>query len=167
MVYIYDNFKECNPHPQQKRVGDCVKRAIVIASEINYHDIAIMLNRFKKETHTRKFNNSDNWKPFVEEVLLGEKNKGDMQHEFYGRRYTVKEWASYWYDDKAILRCSHHLVATKGGYYYDTWDSGDKGVYIAYFIPSYERIVEHIKKNFPKLCKGLTLERCRLRVNLL
>jgi hypothetical protein len=159
-------FQQTNPHPQGKLVGDCVKRAITIASEINYHDIAIMLNRFKKETGCHKFNNSDNWKPFVEQVLLGRKNKGDMRTEFYGRRYTVDDWARYWDSDKAILRLSHHLVATKNGNYYDTWNCGSKSVYIAYFIPSYEKIVEHIKKNFPKLCKGLTLERYKTRVRI-
>lgn len=161
------NYRNCNPHPQGKNVGDCVKRAITIASEINYHDIAIMLNRFKKETRTHKFNNGDNWKPFVEQVLLGEKNQGDMQHEFYGHRYTVSDFARYWDNCKSILRCSKHIVATKDGYFYDTWDSGFKGVYIAYFIPSYETIVENIKKNFPWLCKGLTLERYRVRFSLL
>lgn len=162
-------FQQTNPHPQGKLVGDCVKRALTIASEINYHDIAIMLNRFKKETGCSKFNNNDNWKPFVEQVLLGRKNKGDMQHEFYGKRYTVDDWARYWDGDKSILRLSHHLVATKYGDYYDTWNCGYKSVYIAYFIPSYEKIVAHIRKNFPKLCKGLTLEKhkCRVKVELL
>ena len=160
-------FKETNPHPQGKWVGDCVKRAITIASEINYHDIAIMLNRFKNEKGLSKFNNEDNWKPFVEQVLLGRKNQGDMQHEFYGRRYTVDDWARYWDSDKAILRVSKHLVATMNGNYYDTWDCGNKGVYIAYFIPTYEQIVENIRTNYPKLCKGLTLERYVRRVRLI
>ena len=53
------NFKRTNPHPQGLRVGDCVKRACVLASGINYHDIAIMLNRYKKETGSVKFNGND------------------------------------------------------------------------------------------------------------
>jgi len=55
-------FVKTNPHPQGKLVGDCVKRAITIASEINYHDVAIMLNRFKKESGGSKFNSNENWK---------------------------------------------------------------------------------------------------------
>ena len=162
-------FKLTNPHPKGKLVRDCVKRAITIASEINYHDVAIMLNRFRDISGGNKFNSNENWRPFVEQVLLGRKNKGDMQHEFYGRRYTVDDWARYWENDKSILRVSKHLVATMNGNYYDTWDSGRKGVYIAYFIPSYEKIVENIRKNFPKLCKGLTLERYvrRTRIELM
>ena len=152
-------FKFTNPHPQGKRVGDCVKRACCLASGINYHDIAIMLNRYKKETGCSKFNNSDNWKSFVENVLLGKKDKDDMQHAFYGRRYTVDDYARYWDEETAILRCSHHIVCVKDGDYLDTWDSGEKGVYIAYVMMPYEAIVAHIRANHPKLCKGLELSR--------
>ena len=159
-------FKFINPHPQGLRVRDCVKRACCLASEINYHDIAIMLNRYRTESGGKHFNSTDNWKPFVENVLLGAKNKGDMQHEFYGHRYRVCDWAKYWDNSVCILRVSKHLVATRYGYYLDTWDSGDKGVYIAYFMPPYEKIVEHIKKNYPKLCKGLTLEREKICISL-
>lgn len=148
-MFVFDN-----PHPEQKRVGDCIKRSIVIATGINYRDITIMLNRWKKLSGDR-----DYWKSFIETVLGGHKNKGDMQHEFYGRRYTVKEFASYWNPKTAILRCAGHLVTCKNGDYYDTWDSGEKGVYIAWFIDDYVKIVNRIESVFPKLCKGLTLER--------
>jgi hypothetical protein len=152
-------FKFTNPHPEQKLVGDCVKRACVIASEINYHDIAIMLNRYRKESGGSKFNSNENWKPFIENVLCGVKDSDDMQHAFEGHRYTVADYAETWVPHRCILRCSKHLVACKYGDYYDTWDSGNKGVYIAYMLPRYEQIVEHIRKHYPKLCKGLTLEK--------
>lgn len=152
-------FKFTNPHPQGKRVGDCVKRACCLASGINYHDIAIMLNRFKKETSGDSYNSNKNWKPFIEKVLLGKKDTDDMRFAFYGHRYTVNDYAKYWDEETAILRCSKHLVACKDGDYLDTWDSGDKGVYIAYVMPSYEVIVKHIKEKYPKLCKGLSLEK--------
>lgn len=155
-------FKFTNPHPQGKRVGDCVKRACCLASEINYHDIAIMLNRFKKESGCSKFNNSDNWKPFVEKILCGVKDSDDMRFAFEGHRYTVKDYAETWVPHRCILRCSKHLVCCKYGDYLDTWDSGEKGVYIAYMLPKYESIINHIKTNYPKLCKGLTLERIHL-----
>lgn len=153
------NFKFTNPHPKGIRTGDCVKRACSLGSGINYHDISIMLNRFKKDTGMSKYNNNDNWKPFVENVLLGKKDKDDMLHAFYGRRYRVWEYAKYWDEETAILRCSKHLVCCKDGNYLDTWDSGDKGVYIAYIMPTYDTIVKHIRNNYPKLCKDLTLEK--------
>lgn len=152
-------FKFTNPHPEQKLVGDCVKRACCLASGINYHDIAIMLNRFRKESGGSKFNSNENWKPFIEKVLLGKKDSDDMRYAFYGHRYTVSDYARYWDEETAILRCSKHLVCCKNGDYLDTFNSGNKGVYIAYVIPSYEVIIANIKKNYPKLCKGLTLEK--------
>ena len=153
-MYIFTN-----PHPQGKRVGDCVKRACCLASEINYHDIAIMLNRYRKISGGSKYNNNENWKPFIEEVLLGVKDSDDMRFAFEGHRYTVADYAETNIPHRCILRCSKHLVACKYGNYYDTWNSGDKGVYIAYMLPRYEQIIVHIKKHYPKLCKGLSLER--------
>lgn len=159
------NFKRVNPHPQGKRVGDCVKRACVLASEINYHDIAIMLNRYKKETGAIKFNGNDNWRKFIINVLLG-CDMGNMQYANHGHRFQVWEFAKY-RNSKAIVQCANHVVAIDGkGNYLDSWDSGEKSIYKAYGIPSYETIVEHIKKNYPKLCKGLTLERYKQRFTL-
>lgn len=162
MVERY-NFKRVNPHPQCLIVGDCVKRACVLASGINYHDIAIMLNRFRKETGAKKFNTNDNWRQFIIKVLKGY-DCGNMQYAYHGHRYKVYEFAGYCHN-KAIVQCSKHLVAIDGeGNYLDSWDSGDKSIYKAYTLPVYEKIVEHIKKNYPKLCKGLTLERYRIRI---
>lgn len=156
-MYIFTN-----PHPQGKRVNDCVKRACCLGSGINYHDIAIMLNRWKKETGCSKFNSNDNYKSFIKDILMGWKITKDMRYIDNGHRYTVEDFASDHYDTTHILRCAGHLVTSKNGDYLDTWDSGYKSVYIAYLMPRYEIIVNHIKNNYPKLCKGLTLERIKL-----
>lgn len=154
-------LKRINPHPQGLRVGDCVKRACVLASEINYHDIAIMLNRFKKETGATRFNNNDNWRQFIIKVLCGS-DQGNMQYINHGHRFLVKDYARYC-RSRAIVQCSKHIVAIDGqGNYMDTWDSGEKSIYKAYHIPSYDAIVHHIKTNYKKLCKGLTLERYKV-----
>lgn len=150
-----NNFVFCNPHPQGKMVADCVKRAIVVASEINYHDVAIMLNRYRATTGSKKFNNRDNWKDFVVNVLGGNDN-GNMQYANCGQRFQVIDYARHVHG-KAIVQCSHHIVACKKGNFYDTWNSGEKSIYKAWGIPSYECIVERIKTKYSKLCKGLTL----------
>lgn len=147
-----------NPHPQGKLVGDCVKRACCLASGINYHDIAIMLNRYRKISGGTKYNSNENWRSFIENVLMGQKDPNDMRFACNGHRWTVEDYAGYHYH-RYILRCSKHLVACVYGDYLDTWDSGDKGVYIAFELPNYIIIINHIRKNYPQLCKGLTLER--------
>lgn len=153
MAFVFEN-----PHPQQKRVGDCVKRACTLASEINYHDIAIMLNRFRKETGARRFNSDYNWRYFIEKVLLG-CDLGNLQYANQGHRFTIEEFARH-RKSKAIVQASKHIVAINGkGDYLDTWGSGYKSIYKAWGIPSYEIIVAHIRANYKKLCKGLTLAR--------
>lgn len=156
------NFKRVNPHPQGLRVGDCVKRACVLASGINYHDIAIMLNRFRKETGAKKFNSDYNWREFIIKVLHG-CDFGNMQYANHGHRFQVWEFAKTC-KSKAIVQCANHLVAIDGeGHYLDSWDSGEKSIYKVWAIsPFYEAIVEHIRKEYPKLCKGLTLERYKI-----
>lgn len=148
-----------NPHPLGKNAKDCVKRACVLASGINYHDMAIMLNRYRKISGGEKFNSNKNYKQFIEKVLLGRKDPNDMQHAFEGHRYTVEDYADYNHTKSAILRCSKHLVACRYGDYMDTWDSGYKGVYIAWILPNTTTIISHIKKNYSQLCKGLNLKR--------
>lgn len=106
-------FVFTNPNPRgTKHAGDCVKRACCIGSGINYHDIEIMLNRFKKETGCSKYNSNGNWKPFVEKVLMGLKMGEDMRFIDCGHRFTVEDFSETYYDT-CILRCAGHLVACK------------------------------------------------------
>lgn len=155
-------YRNVNPHPQGKRTRDCVKRALCLGSEINYHDIAIMLNRYRKETHAKAYNYDENWRPFIVKVLLGV-DLGNLQYANHGHRYKVYEFAKQ-RNTRAICQVANHLVAVNGeGDYLDTWNSGEKSIYKAYGLPSYEVIVSHIKTNYKKLCKGLTLERQKMR----
>lgn len=158
-----DTFIFMNPHPEGKRVSDCVKRACSLASGIDYHDIAIMLNRFRKETGARRFNSDDNWRQFIIRVLLG-KDNGNMQYANGGHRFTVDEFAAR-HGRRAILQVAGHVVAIDGeGHYLDTWHSGYKSIYKAYDIPEREAIVKNIRDNFPALCKGLNLGAVTIRI---
>lgn len=151
-------FIKENPHPQNKRVGDCVKRACVLASGINYHDIAIMLNRYRAISGGDKYNSDKNWRGFVINVLLG-CDMGNLQYANKGHRYKVYEYALRT-KKRAILQVAGHLTTADGnGDYLDTWDCGQKSIYKVYSLPSYDVIVDNIKKNFKTLCKGLTLRR--------
>ena len=48
------------------------------------------------------------------------------------KRPTVKSFAKDHPTGTYIVKVSHHVVAVVDGYYYDTWDSGEKSLY-SYF----------------------------------
>lgn len=125
-------FEYFNPHPQNKIVGDCVKRAFVVATDKDYNEVKNELNRLKKITKASKFNDNKNWKYYVEQVLKAEKMsfpaiKG--QARMNGRMFTQQfEKGTY------ILRMAGHLTTCKNGVIYDTWNCLEKCVYTAYKI---------------------------------
>lgn len=45
-----------NPHPDGKLVSDCVKRAICLASGMDYKETCRLLNRIKREIGEKDFN---------------------------------------------------------------------------------------------------------------
>lgn len=123
----------CNPHPQGKLVGDCVKRALTIATGKDYREISLQLNRFKKVHHADSFNDwRRNVEPFIREILGGRKIsfpaiKGECRMN--GERFCEE------YDDGTyILQMANHVVCCKDGVLYDTWDCSEKCVYTAYKI---------------------------------
>ena len=76
-------FNFTNPHPQDKSVGDCVKRAICLASGKDYQEVKIELNRHKRMMQVRKrkrpivdFNDRRNWIPYIEN-----ESPNDVHHQ--------------------------------------------------------------------------------------
>lgn len=127
-------FKFYNAHPEGKRVGDCVKRAICTAAEIDYHEVQLELNRYKKITGCAKYNDNKNYKQFIEKVLCGIKISFPAvagEDRMNGERFC-EEYPK----GKYILRMAGHLTACVDGKIYDTWDCTDKCVYNAWLIPN-------------------------------
>ena len=54
-----------NPHPKGCLVGDCVKRALTIATGEDYREVSRQLNRIKRELNADKFNSNEVWWEFV------------------------------------------------------------------------------------------------------
>ena len=126
-----ETYKFCNPHPDGKRVRDCVKRAICLAEGRDYRDVKNELNRLKRELGLEKFNSNENWKTYVERknykklsfpAISGESRMHG--HQFAETRPT----GSY------ILRMASHLSSCVDGVILDTWDCRDKCVYSAYKV---------------------------------
>ena len=125
-------YEFLNLHPQGKRVGDCVKRAIAKATGKDYKEVSLGLNRHKKITGAKTFNSDYNWLSYIENVCGGTKMsfpavKG--QKRMNGERFC-KAYPKGSY----VLQMAGHLTACVDGVIYDTWDCSEKCVYRAWKI---------------------------------
>lgn len=122
-----------NVHPKGKFVGDCVKRAITLAAQMDYMEVQRQLNRYKKVTGAGSYNDKANCYPFVEKVLGGRKisfpavkGKPRMNGERFCEAYP---------EGRYILSMAGHWSCCVDGVIYDIWDCSDKCVYQAWEIP--------------------------------
>lgn len=124
-------YKFLNLHPQGKRVGDCVKRAIAGAENRDYMEVQRELNRLKKKTGAKRFNDDKNWKTYVKEKgytklsFPAVKGKPRMNGEMFCKEYPKGRY---------ILRMARHLSCCIDGVIYDTWDCTEKCVYNAWEV---------------------------------
>jgi len=132
-----------NVHPKGLSVGDCVKRAITKAANMDYMEVQRELNRYKKVTGAKSFNSDYNPHKYVENVLHGiklsfpaVKGQPRMNGERFSKAYPK---GSY------ILNMAGHWSCCVDGVIYDTWDCSDKCVYTAYKIIPQNRTT--VKKN--------------------
>lgn len=125
-------YQYLNVHPQGKCVGDCVKRAITKATGMDYHEVQLALNRYKKITKAEKFNDKKNCYAYVENILHGTKLsfpavKGEP-------RMNGERFCQAYPRGKYILSMAGHWTCCIDGVIYDTWDCSEKCVYQAWRI---------------------------------
>ena len=125
-------YQFLNVHPEGKLVPDCVKRAITVAAEMDYREVQLQLNRHKKITGAKTFNEDKNWKSYVENVLNGKwksfpaiKGMPRMNGERFCQSYPKGRY---------ILSMAGHLSCCIDGIIYDTWNCQGKCVYGCYEI---------------------------------
>ena len=126
-----ETYKFCNPHPEGKRVGDCVKRAICLAEGRDYREVKIELNRLKREIGAESFNSNEVWRAYV-----NRKNYEKLSFPaVYGeKRMNGHAFAMTYTEGSYILRMAGHLVACVDGVILDTWDCRNRCVYNAYKV---------------------------------
>lgn len=128
-------FKYLNVHPKGLLVGDCVKRAITVAAQMDYMEVQRALNRYKKVTGAKSFNSDYNPHRFVENVLHG--RKLSFPAERGKKRMTAGEFSRTHTSGRYILNMAGHWSCCVDGVIYDTWDCSEKCVYTAYqIVPS-------------------------------
>ena len=134
------NYKFYNAHPEGKRVKDCVKRAITLVAQMDYHQVQLELNRYKKVTGAKVFNDRKNCNAYCENVLHMSKlsfpaTKGQF-------RMNGAEFTRAYPKGRYILNMAGHWTACVDGVIYDTWDCREKCVYTAYKMNSQEDIAK-------------------------
>lgn len=127
MSFIYNN-----PHPKGKKVGDCVKRALTLATNKDYLEVQRELNKIKKITKSQKFNDNKNYKYYIEKVL------GYKKLSFPAKvgipRMNGERFCETYPKGKYILRMAGHLSCSIDGVINDTWDCSEKCVYNAWEV---------------------------------
>lgn len=110
-----------NPNPSGSYVGDCVIRAISIATNKSWYDTFVDLCLQALTMYDMPSSNRV-WHEYL-------KLKGYKRHAVPSDCvdcYTIKDFCGEHFRGKYILGTGSHVVAIKDGDYYDTWDSGDE-----------------------------------------
>lgn len=125
-------FVYYNAHPKGLLVGDCVKRAITKATGLDYMEVQRELNRYKKISGAKDFNERSNCNGYVENVLHG------IKYSFPAtagrKRMNGARFCEAYSEGSYILNMAGHWSCCVDGVIYDTWDCSLKTVYTAYKI---------------------------------
>lgn len=130
------DYKFFNPNPRGKIVGDCVKRAIVVATGKDYKDVELEMNRTKK-VKSEPYNSKVNYVNYLENVLGLKPIKMTIKP-------CNKRWHVSTIDDvmkdfpkmSYIMCVSKHLIGVKNRTIYDLGDDRirDKGIYKIWLV---------------------------------
>lgn len=115
----------CNPNPAHKYVGDCVIRAIAVATNRTWLSVFDDLYVTARKNFDMMESN-DTWGKY----LYGLGFEPFLLPESCPSCITIKEFAKRFPRGTYIIGTGNHAVAVINGDYYDAWDSGDE-------VPSY------------------------------
>lgn len=115
---MYINF---NPNPKQKRVGDCVIRAICKVLDMDWDDayIQLCLQGFKMKDMA---SSNPVWGSYL-------KQRGFLQVTIPNtcpECYSIRDFCEDNPKGTFVVGTGNHVVAVINGDYWDAWDSGDE-----------------------------------------
>ena len=137
-------YKYYNPHPKGLSIGDCVKRAIIVVTGMDYSKVQRELNKYKTVTGAKSFNSIKNLR-YVEDVLKAKKIT-------FQSKLTAEEFYQKHPRGRYILDMDEHWSACVDGCIYDTWDCSKEKVNFAYEITTEPYIPPNVKKQVFKYC---------------
>lgn len=114
-------YIHANPNPRGIYVGDCVVRAIAIATGTSWDHTYIML--FLEGFIIKNFGDANEvWGSYLKRIGF----KQILLPDNCPNCYTIREFCHDYPYGIYILATGSHLVAVIDGDYYDAWDSGDE-----------------------------------------
>lgn len=116
-----------NPNPMNKRVGDCVIRALSFVTDKSWDDIFFDLMLKSYELKDMPSSNSV-WSAYLKDSGFKRYIIPDTCPDCYRVRDFIEDHPK----GSFILATGSHVIAVKDGKYYDTWDSGNE-VPVYYF----------------------------------
>ncbi len=137
-------YKYYNPHPKGLATDDCVKRAIVVVTGMDYSKVQRALNEYKMVTGAKSFNSIKNLQ-YVEDVLKAEKIT-------FQSNLTAGEFCRKHPTGRYILDMESHWSACVDGIIYDTWDCSKNVVNFAYEIKGEGYRLPDLKRQVFKYC---------------
>ncbi len=137
-------YKYYNPHPKGLSTDDCVKRAIVVVTGMEYSKVVRELNEYKTVTGAKSFNSIKNLR-YAEDVLKASKLP-------FESNLTAKEFCQKHPRGRFILDMDEHWSACVDGYIYDTWDCSQEKVNFAYEITTKPYTPPNLKNQVFKYC---------------
>jgi hypothetical protein len=112
-------FKYYNPHPSQRRIGDCVIRAISKVLDLEWNDTytALCLQGYVMSDLP---SSNQIWGAFL-------RKQGFIRQVIPNECpdcYTVEDFCKDHPTGIYVLGTGSHAVAVVDGFYYDAWESG-------------------------------------------
>lgn len=155
-------YRFFNPHKKgtATSVGDCVKRAIVATTGMDYADVGRKLNAYKKVTGAKTFNGEKNPHHYVEDILEG-------RMIALKKKMSAKDFAKRHPRGRYILDMDGHWSSCIDGDIYDSWDCSDELVNFAYEINTHGfNGVELKKQVFKYCCTSEAISKTETRVRI-
>lgn len=120
-------FHYHNENPYGKRTGDCMHRAIALATGIDWKVTAVATALWEAKTGNIACTGNE-----IDSLLqeFGPWYKNPMPKHYDGTRYTIAELCIKLGKTKhpVIVSCANHLTCIKDGKVWDTWDCTWKSV---------------------------------------
>ena len=135
-----------NPNPRGAITGDCVKRAIVVAANIDYKELELMMNR-NKVNKKEAYNHQPNYEHVID-LLGGKKIKMSVPAGMNRWHLTTINRVMHDYPHISyVLQVSKHLVGVRDETIFDLYDDRlrDKGIYKMFVFGATDEEIEKIQ----------------------